>query len=106
MPTMIIQGAAYSCHTTYCGFGANCITQYTYSDTIQITYLLMMCNNMHMVAETRRIRRNLLGDDWYLSRHRANQDIYRHPTIDGIITLPRHRYVSKGADASIARKAK
>ena len=61
---------------------------------------------MHMETENRRIRRKLLRDGWYLSRHGANHDIYRHPTIGGIITLPRHRYVSKGVAASIARKAK
>ena len=103
-----------------CGHVSNCLRsftlssirvgilghQYTYSDTVQITYLLVMCNNRYMVAETRRIRRKLLGDGWYLPRHGANQNIYRHPTIAGIITLPRHRYVSKSAAASIARKAK
>ena len=59
------------------------------------------------MSEIRRIRRKLLRDGcWYLSRHGANHDIYRHTTIAGIITLPRHRYVSKGVAASIARKAK
>ena len=59
-----------------------------------------------MGTETRRIRRKLIRDGWYLSRHGAIHDVYRHPTIGGIITLPRHRYVSKGVAASIARKSK
>ena len=60
---------------------------------------------MYMEAVTSRIRRRLIRDGWYLSRHGLNHDTYRHPTIRGIITLPRHRRVSMGVAASIAKKA-
>ena len=47
------------------------------------------------MVETRTIdaKRRLLKDGWYLDRHGANHDIYRHPTIMGIITLPRHKQI-------------
>ena len=50
------------------------------------------------MVETRTsdLRRRLLKDEWYLDRHGANHDIYRHPTIKGIITLPRHKQLSVG----------
>ena len=47
----------------------------------------------------------MLKDGWYLDRHGANHDIYRHPTIMGIITLPRHKQLSAGVARSIAKKA-
>ncbi|MYC67923.1 MAG: type II toxin-antitoxin system HicA family toxin [Acidobacteriia bacterium] len=65
----------------------------------------MMYIYMHMETVTSRIRRRLIRDGWYLSRHGMNHDIYRHPTIRGIITLPRHQRVSAGVAASIAKKA-
>ena len=59
------------------------------------------------MVETRTsdLRRRLLKDEWYLDRHGANHDIYRHPTIKGIITLPRHKQLSVGVARSIAKKA-
>ena len=44
-------------------------------------------------------------DGRYLSRHGAAHDIYRHPNIRGIITLPRHRTISIEVARSIAKKA-
>ena len=38
-------------------------------------------------------------------RHGGNHDIYRHPLIKGIITLPRHNKLSPGVARSIAKKA-
>ncbi len=64
-----------------------------------------MCIYMYMETVTSRIKRRLIRDGWYLSRHGLNHDIYRHPTIRGIITLPRHRRVSAGVAASISKKA-
>ena len=58
-----------------------------------------------MQTKTERIRRLLEKDGWYLARHGSGHDIYRHPCIRGIITLPRHRTVSPGVARSIARKA-
>ena len=63
---------------------------------------------MHVaMVETRTsdLRRRLLKDGWYLDRHGADHDIYRHPTIMGIITLPRHKHLSVGVARSIAKQA-
>lgn len=49
--------------------------------------------------------RRLERDGWYLGRHGSDHDIYRHPEIAGIITLPRHRTLSNGVAATDARKA-
>jgi predicted RNA binding protein YcfA (HicA-like mRNA interferase family) len=53
---------------------------------------------MHVALETSRsrIRRRLEEEGWYLDRHGANHDTFRHPTISGIITLPRHNTLSTG----------
>ena len=59
----------------------------------------------HVETNTRRIRRRLEQEGWFLHRHGSGHDIYRHPRIDGIITLPRHRTVTPGVAHSIARKA-
>ncbi len=58
-----------------------------------------------METNTNRIKRRLERDGWYLARHGAEHDIYRHPRIKGIITLPRHRTLSPGVVRSIASKA-
>ena len=44
-------------------------------------------------------------EGWKLDRHGGSHDIYRHPVIPGIITLPRHKIVSPGVARSIAKKA-
>ena len=51
------------------------------------------------------IKRRLKQDGWVLLRHGTNHDVYRHPRIKGIITLPRHRTVTPGVARSIAGKA-
>ena len=58
-----------------------------------------------MDTTTRRIRRRLEKDGWFLSRRGGAHDIYRHPKIEGIVTLPRHRQVTPAVARSIARKA-
>ena len=58
-----------------------------------------------MDTATRRIRRRLERDGWFLSRRGGTPDIYRHPKIEGIVTLPRHRQVTPAVARSIARKA-
>ncbi len=40
-----------------------------------------------------------------MARHGGAHDIYRHPEIDGILTLPRHRRVTPVVAMSIAKKA-
>ena len=61
---------------------------------------------VHLETATSKIKRRLVQDGWYLSRHGVIRDIYRHSTIRGIITLPRHRRASVGVAASIAKKAR
>ena len=58
-----------------------------------------------METNTRKIERRLKREGWYLMRQRGGHDIYRHPVISGIITLPRHRDVRPGVARSIAKKA-
>ena len=58
-----------------------------------------------MEMQTRRIRRRLLREGWYLERHGGNHDIYRHPNVRNSIALPRHRTVSIGVARSIAAVA-
>jgi len=58
-----------------------------------------------METAVRRIKRRLEREGWYLQRHGSNQDIYRHPSVSGIIVVPRHRTVSAGVARSIAKKA-
>lgn len=64
-----------------------------------------MCKYMHIEARASRIKRRLLKDGWCLERHGSNDDIFRCPTISGIVTLPRHPTVSAGVVISIAKKA-
>lgn len=65
------------------------------------------CIYVYVALETSRsrIRRRLEEDGWYLDRHGANHDIYRHLKVSGIITLPRHNILSIGVARSIAKKA-
>ncbi|MET3602161.1 type II toxin-antitoxin system HicA family toxin [Martelella mangrovi] len=58
-----------------------------------------------MEQQTAKIIKRLTSDGWYLSRNGANHDIYRHPEIEGIVTVPRHRKVTPGVWKSIAKKA-
>ena len=58
-----------------------------------------------MEMQTRRIRRRLLHEGWYLERRGANHDIYRHPDVNDSIALPRHLTVSIGVARTIAAVA-
>ncbi len=58
-----------------------------------------------METKTDRIRRRLEKDGWFLTRHGAAHDVYKHPRITGLITLPRHKTLSSGVVLSIAKKA-
>ncbi len=58
-----------------------------------------------METDREKIRRRLEKDGWYLHRHGKGHDIYRHPSIKGIITLPRHRKLTPLVVRSIAAKA-
>ncbi len=58
-----------------------------------------------METRTNLIKRKLEREGWYMARHGGNHDIYRHPFIKGIITLPRHNKLSLGVARSIAKKA-
>jgi predicted RNA binding protein YcfA (HicA-like mRNA interferase family) len=58
-----------------------------------------------METRTSLIKRKLEKEGWYMVRHGGGHDIYRHPLIKGIITLPRHSKLSPGVARSIAKKA-
>ena len=58
-----------------------------------------------METKTDRIRRRLERDGWVLTRHGSAHDIYKHPRIAGLITVPRHKTLSSGVVLSIAKKA-
>ena len=51
------------------------------------------------------MQRRLEHEGWYLDRAGSSHDIYKHPSIMGIITLPRHRVLSMGVARTIAKKA-
>ena len=51
------------------------------------------------------MQRRLERDGWYLERYGSDHDVYRHPHIKGIVTLPRHRVLSMGVARTIAKKA-
>ncbi|MEQ8400552.1 MAG: type II toxin-antitoxin system HicA family toxin [Roseitalea porphyridii] len=58
-----------------------------------------------MDNRTSDVVRRLKAEGWYLARHGAGHDIYRHPHIKGIITVPRHKTLSPGVLRSISKKA-
>ena len=58
-----------------------------------------------METNRAQIKRWLESDGWFLARHGSAHDIYRHPEVEGILTLPRHRRVTAGVARSVARKA-
>lgn len=58
-----------------------------------------------METRTSLIKRKLKKEGWYMVRHGGGHDIYRHPLIKGIITLPRHNKLSLDVARSIAKKA-
>jgi len=58
-----------------------------------------------METDRDKIRSRLERDGWELVRRGKAHDIYRHPGIEGIVTLPRHNRLTPGVARSIARKA-
>ena len=63
-------------------------------------------NIMHALeTRTQLIIQRLEQEGWYLQRHGANHDIYRHELIRVTITLPRHRTVKPAVARSIAKTA-
>lgn len=56
------------------------------------------------VSELLKILKN---DGWYLHRNGSNHDLYRHPTKEGQLTVPRHgsKEMAKGTEESILKKA-
>lgn len=59
------------------------------------------------MAKVSEILKRLKKDGWYLHRHGANHDQYRHPTKKGQIPVPRHgsSEVAKGTENSILKAA-
>lgn len=58
-----------------------------------------------MEQNTDKVIRRLKKDGWFLDRNGAGHDIYRHPEIKGIVTVPRHKKLSPGVAETIAKKA-
>ena len=71
-------------------------------DIIRVMYKYM---HIDMETKTQQFKHRLKKEGWFLARHGGGHDIYRHPRIKGIITLPRHRTVTVGVARSIAKKA-
>lgn len=42
------------------------------------------------MATVNELLKKLKKNGWYLFRNGANHDLYRHPTKDGQLTVPRH----------------
>jgi len=53
------------------------------------------------------ILKRIKKDGWFLHRHGASHDLYRHPFKDGQLTLPRHgsKEMAKGTFNSILKGA-
>lgn len=51
--------------------------------------------------------RILKQDGWYLHRHGANHDVYKHPTKGNSLIIPRHgaKELKKGTEKSILKSA-
>lgn len=71
-----------------------------------------MCKYWHqtyrgqfMETDREKIRKRLEKDGWQLARHGRAHDVYKHPKIGGVITLPRHKELTSGVVRSIAKKA-
>ncbi|MGQ2982412.1 type II toxin-antitoxin system HicA family toxin [Flavobacterium sp.] len=59
------------------------------------------------MAKVNEVLKRLTDDGWYLYRHGANHDLYRHPSKPGQIPVPRHgaKEMAKGTLKSILGKA-
>ncbi len=57
-----------------------------------------------METTTAKIIKRLISEGWSLDRHGSAHDIYRHPE-KRFVQVPRHRQLSPGVAASIAKKA-
>ncbi|WP_372472649.1 type II toxin-antitoxin system HicA family toxin [Capnocytophaga sp. ARDL2] len=53
------------------------------------------------------ILKRILKDGWYLYRHGANHDVYRHPTKSGQVIVPRYgaKELRKGTEINILKEA-
>ncbi|RUT68701.1 type II toxin-antitoxin system HicA family toxin [Flavobacterium cupreum] len=59
------------------------------------------------MASVNELLKLLKEDGWYLFRNGANHDLYRHPTKEGQIPVPRHgsKEMAKGTLNSILKQA-
>jgi len=59
------------------------------------------------MATVNELLKKLKKNGWYLFRNGANHDLYRHPTKDGQLTVPRHgaKEMAKGTLNSILKGA-
>jgi predicted RNA binding protein YcfA (HicA-like mRNA interferase family) len=58
-----------------------------------------------METNTAKILRRLKKEGWYVEREGKEHAIYRHPTIEGVLSVPRHTELSPGVARSLAKKA-
>jgi predicted RNA binding protein YcfA (HicA-like mRNA interferase family) len=58
----------------------------------------------HVETNTRRIVARLEREGW-INKGGGNHDIFKHPTKEGRIVVPRHRELSPGVARSIAKIA-
>ena len=59
------------------------------------------------MAKVNEVLKLLIDDGWYLHKHGANHDLYRHPTKPNQIPVPRHgsKELAKGTLNSILKTA-
>lgn len=59
------------------------------------------------MAKLSELLKLLTKDGWFIHRHGANHDLYRHSVKEGQLTLPRHKgkEVAKGTYNSTLKKA-
>ena len=64
-------------------------------------------NRKEVKMKTKELMKRLEQDGWYLHRHGANHDVYRHPSKSGQIIMPRHgaKEMPTGTANSILEKA-
>jgi len=59
------------------------------------------------MASVNELLKLLKKDGWFLYKNGSNHDLYRHPTKDGQIPVPRHgnKEIAKGTLQSILKSA-
>lgn len=58
----------------------------------------------HFETNTRKIIARLVREGW-VDQGGKRHDTFRHPTLPGMVVVPRHREISPGVARSIAKSA-